>query len=57
MKARFFRLTQIHQRIDERIRLELRKRRPDMQALKHLANKEHRVKRALRRLFAVPQPA
>lgn len=57
MKARFFRLTQIHQRIDERIRLELRKRRPDVQALSRLACKEHRVKQALRRLLGVPQAA
>ncbi len=57
MKARFFRLTQIHQRIDERIRLELRKRRPDVQALSRLAHKEHRVKQALRRLLGAPQAA
>jgi hypothetical protein len=57
MKARFFRLTQIHQRIDERIRLELRKRRPDVQALSQLEHKEQRVKQALRRLFGAPQAA
>ena len=50
MTARVFRLTQIHQRIDERLRLELRKRRPDWTELSRLKKMKLRVKDALFRL-------
>ncbi|QKG71758.1 hypothetical protein [Erythrobacter mangrovi] len=45
-----FRLTQIHQRIDERLRLELRKLRPDRLELSRLAHLKLRVKHALNRI-------
>ena len=57
MKARTFTLTQIHQRIDERLRLELRKRRPDPAEISRLETMKLRAKRALHRLFARPNPA
>ncbi|QZD89742.1 DUF465 domain-containing protein [Qipengyuania aurantiaca] len=57
MKARTFTLTQIHQRIDERLRLELRKRRPDPAEISRLETMKLRAKRALNRLFARPNPA
>ncbi|QPD00207.1 MULTISPECIES: DUF465 domain-containing protein [Qipengyuania] len=50
MTARVFRLTQIHQRIDERLRLELRKRRPDWAELSRLKKMKLRVKDALHRI-------
>ena len=50
MTARVFRLTQIHQRIDERLRLELRKRRPDWVQLSRLKKMKLRAKDALARL-------
>ncbi|TNE31322.1 MAG: DUF465 domain-containing protein [Alphaproteobacteria bacterium] len=51
MTARMFRLTQIHQRIDERLRLELRKLRPDRKNLARLMNLKLRAKLALNRLY------
>lgn len=50
MTARMFRLTQIHQRIDERIRMEMRKRRPDWLELSNLKRMKLRAKDALHRL-------
>lgn len=50
MTARMFRLTQIHQRIDERLRIELRKRRPDWQEFARLEVLRQRAKHALNRL-------
>lgn len=50
MTARVFRLTQIHQTIDERLRLELRKRRPDWAELSRLKKMKLRVKDALHRI-------
>ena len=50
MTARMYRLTQIHQRIDERLRLELRKRRPDWMELSRLKKMKLRAKDALFRL-------
>lgn len=50
MTARVFRLTQIHQRIDERLRLEMRKRRPDWAELSRLKKMKLRVKDALQRI-------
>ncbi|MBX7457548.1 hypothetical protein K3152_04740 [Qipengyuania sp. 1NDH17] len=57
MKARTFTLTQIHQRIDERLRIELRKRVPDVVEISRLELMKLRVKHALRRLLARPIPA
>lgn len=54
MTARMFRLTQIHQRIDERLRLERRKLRPDTGELFRLSRLKQRAKRALARLAPVP---
>lgn len=51
MTARVFRLTQIHQRIDERLRLEMRKRRPDWAELSRLKKLKLRAKDALHRLM------
>jgi len=51
MTARMFRLTQIHQRIDERLRLELRKLRPDRKNPARLMNLKLRAKLALNRLY------
>ena len=50
MTARVFRLTQIHQTIDERLRLEMRKRRPDWVEMSRLKKMKLRVKDALYRL-------
>jgi hypothetical protein len=50
MTARMFRLTQIHQRIDERLRLEMRKRQPDRGELSRLSRLKLRAKSALIRL-------
>ena len=50
MTARMFRLTQIHQRIDERLRLEMRKRQPDRGELSRLSRLKLRAKSALTRL-------
>lgn len=50
MTARMFRLTQIHQRIDEHLRLEMRKGRPDWNELSRLSRMKLRAKRALARL-------
>ncbi|WP_341712645.1 hypothetical protein [Erythrobacter sp.] len=57
MTARMFRLTQIHQRIDERLRLELRKLRPDRSELSRLANLKLRAKLALNRIALRPVTA
>jgi len=51
MTARMFRLTQIHQRVDERLRLELRKLRPDRKSLARLMEMKLRAKKALHRLY------
>ena len=53
MTARMFRLTQIHQRIDERLRLEARKRRPDWMELSRLKKLKLRAKAALHRLSLI----
>lgn len=47
MTARMYRLTQIHQRIDERLRLEARKARPDGLEVLRLAALKARAKTAL----------
>ena len=51
MTPRMFRLTQIHQRVDERLRLELRKLRPDRRSLARLRELKLRAKKALHRLY------
>lgn len=51
MKARSFRLTQIHQRIDERLRLELAKRTPDPFEISRLERMKMRAKHALSRIL------
>lgn len=50
MTARMFRLTQIHQRIDDLLQLERRKRRPDRTELSRLAHLKLRAKQALGRI-------
>ena len=50
MTARMFRLTQMHQRIDERLRLERRKRTPDLSEFARLQVLRSRAKRFLNRL-------
>ena len=57
MKARTYTLTQIHQRIDERLRFEMRKRAPDPLEISRLELMKLRAKNALRRLLARPLPA
>ncbi len=57
MMARTFTLTQIHQRIDERLRIELRKRRPNPLEISRLELMKLRAKSALRRLMARPVSA
>ena len=51
MTARIFRLTQIHQRIDERLRAEMRKRRSDWLEMARLKKMKLRAKDALHRLM------
>lgn len=50
MTARMFRLTQIHRRIDDLLRMEMRKRRPDWMELSRLKRLKLRAKDALARL-------
>jgi hypothetical protein len=50
MTARIFRLTQVHQRIDEHLRLERRKRAPDPAVCERLQKLRSRAKRLLGRL-------
>ena len=50
MTARMYRLTQIHQKIDERLRLEMRRRLPDWAELSRLKKLKLRAKDALHRL-------
>ncbi|MXO46698.1 DUF465 domain-containing protein [Erythrobacter vulgaris] len=57
MTARTFRLTQIHQRIDERLRMELRKMLPDPGEISRLKRLKLRVKEALHRLAKHGKPA
>ena len=52
MTARTFRLTQLHQSIDERLRIELRKLRPDTLEVSRLKRMKLRAKDALHRLMA-----
>ena len=51
MTARTFRLTQLHQKIDERLRLELQKRAPDALEISRLKRMKLRAKDALHRLL------
>ncbi|WP_100261131.1 YdcH family protein [Qipengyuania seohaensis] len=57
MTARTYRLTQIHQRIDERLRLELRKRAPDGMEISRLKKMKLRAKDALYRMAKRAKPA
>ncbi len=50
MTARIFRLTQVHQRIDEYLRFERRKRAPDPAVCERLQKLRSRAKRLLGRL-------
>ena len=51
MTARTFRLTHLHQKIDERLRLEMRKRAPDLLEITRLKRMKLRAKDALHRLL------
>ena len=55
MTARMFRLTQIHQRIDEHLRLEKRKRLPDPLVITRLTRLKLRARSLLNRITRVPQ--
>ena len=57
MTARTFRLTQIHQRIDERLRLETLRRSPDFLEISRLKRLKLRAKDALHRLARRAKPA
>ncbi|MBX7531414.1 YdcH family protein [Qipengyuania sp. 1XM1-15A] len=57
MTARTFRLTQIHQRIDERLRMEMRKRSPDTLEISRLKKMKLRAKDALHRMLRRPAGA
>jgi hypothetical protein len=57
MTARMFRLTQMHQRIDEHLRLERRKRAPDPAVYERLQKLRSRAKRLLGRLALRAIPA
>lgn len=50
MTARVFRLTQMHQRIDQRLRAEVRKLWPDWFEVARLKRTKLRIKDALHRL-------
>ncbi len=50
MTARTFRLTQIHQRVDERLRMASRNMRPDWHEIATLKKMKLRVKDALHRV-------
>ena len=50
MTARVFRLTQIHQRIDERLRLALKRRKPDDFEIARLKKMKLRVKDLILRI-------
>ena len=50
MTARVFRLTQIHQRIDERLRLALKRRAPDNFEITRLKKMKLRVKDLIHRI-------
>ena len=52
MMARFYRLTEMHQRIDARLRLEQRKRVPDQLELSRLKRMKLRIKDKLTQLLA-----
>ena len=51
MTARTFRLTQLHQKIDERLRLEMKKRTPDFFEITRLKRMKLRAKDALHRVM------
>ena len=51
MTARMFRLTQIHQRIDDLLRLERRRSCPDRMNMARLMELKLRAKQALSRLY------
>lgn len=55
MTARMYRLTEMHQRIDERLRQELRKRRPDWLEATRLKKLKLRVKDLMHRMKPQPQ--
>lgn len=52
MMARMYRLTEIHQKIDDRLRLEQRKRAPDRVELSRLKRMKIRIKDRITRLLA-----
>ncbi len=55
MTARLYRLTEIHQRVDEHLRREMTCRVPDRWALARLTAMKLRVKQLIDRI--VPQPS
>jgi uncharacterized protein YdcH (DUF465 family) len=54
MRPRLFRLLEMHQRIDDRLRLELQRRRPDPFRVMHLKKLKLRVKDRLHGLVRRP---
>jgi hypothetical protein len=57
MTARTFKLTEMHQRIDSRLRAEQRRPRPDWAKLSRLKRTKLRIKDMLARLIARPRSA
>ena len=54
MTARLFRLTQMHQRIDERLRLAVERRSVEFGELARLATLKMRVKALIRQVAPLP---
>lgn len=57
MTARLYRLTELHQRVDETLRLEQRKRLPDDFAMTRLKKAKLRIKDMIHRLTLQPTHA
>jgi hypothetical protein len=57
MRPRLFRLLEMHQRIDEALRRELKRRWPDPLRVRDLKKRKLRVMDRLYRLIPQPQPA
>ncbi len=57
MRLRLFRLLEIHQRIDDRLRQELKRRRPDPFTVMHLKRLKLRVKDRLHGFTRRPRTA
>lgn len=54
MTARMYRLTQLHQRVDETLRREINRRAPDQLRVQYLKRRKLRIKDLLSRLTFKP---